>query len=166
MRDFGFTVCFLLGIVLAPPIASQSQPTSKPGTTSKPQKPDDAAQKQARRWVTFLELDDRRAEAADALLKMGADAVLALVQALDDPRPMVAQRVCHILRFGSQAAAAKERLVALSKSKNPKLAQAARYALAGIQPAGITLVADYRNNTVLELDKDGKVVRTLTSLPV
>ncbi len=66
------TATFLLG-VLAPPIASQ------PGTTSKPQKPDDEVRKQARRWVTFLELDNRRAEAANGLLKMGPEAVPALV---------------------------------------------------------------------------------------
>ena len=54
------TTTLLLGIVLAPPIASQVE------TTSKPQKPDDAAQKQARRWVTFLEIDDRRAEVPTA----------------------------------------------------------------------------------------------------
>ncbi len=53
------TTTFLLGILLAPPTASQADTTSKP---QKP-KPDDEAQKQARRWVTFLEVDDRRAEA-------------------------------------------------------------------------------------------------------
>ncbi len=76
------TATFLLGIVLASPVASQAD------TTSKPQKPDDEARKQARRWVTFLELDDRRAEAANGLLRMGSDAVPALVQALDHPRPV------------------------------------------------------------------------------
>ncbi len=150
------TATFLLGIVLAPPIASQA------GTTSKP---DDEAHKQARRWVTFLELDDRRAEAANALLKMGAKAVPALVQALNNPRPVVAQTVAHILRaLGSQAASAKEKLIALSNSDDNQLAYAARYALAGIQPAGITLVADYSSNKVLELDKTGKVVCTLTGV--
>ena len=148
-------MCFLLGIVLAPPTASQVD------TTSKPQKPDDEAQKQARRWVTFLELDDRRAEAANALLKMGAKAVPALVQALNNPRPVVVQRVCHILRFSCQAAIAKDRLTALSKSEDKRIARAARYALAGIQPAGITLVADYMSSKVIELDKTGKVVWTL-----
>ncbi len=102
------TATFLLG-VLAPSIASQ------PGTTSKPQKPDDDAQKQARRWVTFLELDNRRAEAVSVLLKMGPQAVPALVQALNDPRPVVAQTVAHILRvLGSQASSARTKLTALS----------------------------------------------------
>ena len=121
------TTTFLLGIVLAPPIASQAE------TTSKPQKPDDEAQKQAHRWVTFLELDNRRAEAADALLKMGAKAVPALVQALNNPHPVVAQTVAHILRvLGSQAASAKERLTVLSNSDDKQLAYLARYALFGI----------------------------------
>ncbi len=152
------TTACLLGFVLAPPIASQAETTSKP---QKP-KPDDEAQKQARRWVTFLELDNRRAEAADALLKMDAKAVPALVQALDDPRPVVAQTVAHILRvLGSQAASAKERLVALSNSDDKQRAYLARYALAGIQPAGVTLVVDLTNSKVLEIGKTGKVVRTL-----
>ncbi len=160
------TGSFLLGIVLAPPIGSQ------PGTTSQPQKPDfqerqhsAAAQKQARRWVTFLELDNRRAEGANALLKMGQDAVPALVMALNDPRPVVAQTVAHILRFGSQAASAKERLIALSNSDDKQLAYLARYALFGVaQPAGITLVADQGSHKILELNKTGKVVRTLTGV--
>ncbi len=150
----------LLATVLAPLLASQSE------TTSNPQKPDDEAQKQARRWVTFLELDNRRAEAANALLKMGAKAVPALVQALNNPRPVVAQTVAHILRvLGSQAASAKEKLIALSKSEDKQLAYLARYALFGVvQPPGITLVADHAHHRVLELDKTGKVVRTLTGV--
>lgn len=155
------TATFLFGIVLAPPIASQVDTTSKP--QKPPKKQDDEAQKQAHRWVTFLEIDNRRAEAANALLKMGAKAVQTLVQALDNPRPMVAQTVAHILRvLGSQAASAKERLTALSNSDDKQLAYLARYALFGIQPAGITLVADHAHHRVLELDKTGKVVRTLT----
>ncbi len=115
------TATFLLGIVLAPPIASQA------GATSKPQKPDGDAQKQARRWVTFLELDNRRAEAANALLKMGAKAVPALVQTLNHPRPVVAQTAAHILRvLGSQAASAKDKLTTLSKSDDKQLAYLAR----------------------------------------
>ncbi len=153
------TATVLLSLLLAPLVASQSKPTSKP------QKPDDEAQKQARRWVTFLEIDNRRAEAANALLKMSAKAVPALVQALDDPRPVVAQRVCHILRaLGSQAAAAKERLTALSNSKDPQLAYAARWALASFHPQGIILVADSRANRVVEFDKDGKKVLEITNL--
>jgi PQQ-like domain len=155
------TATVLLGIVLAPSVASQAE------TTSKPQKPDDEAQKQARRWVTFLEIDDRRAEAVNALLQMGPDAVQALVQALNHPRPVIAQTVAHILRvLGSQAASAKERLIALSNSDDKQLANLARYALFGVaQPGGITLVADIRGGgKVVELDKAGKVVRTLTGV--
>ncbi len=146
----------LLATVLAPLLASQAETRSKPV---------DETQKQARRWVTFLELDNRRAEAANGLLKMGAKAVPALVQALKNPHLVVTQRVSQILRvLGSQAAAAKERLMALSNSDDKQLAYLARYALAGIQPAGITLVVDCENDKVVELDKTGKVVRTLTGV--
>ena len=157
------TATLLLGAVLAPAIASQAETTSKP--QKPPRKQNDEAQKQARRWVTFLELDSRRAKAADALLKMGPDAVPALVRALNDPRPVVAQTVAHILRvLGSQASSARTRLIALSNSDDKQLAYLARYALVSIQRAGMTLVADHAHHRVLELDKTGKVVRTLTGV--
>lgn len=118
--------------------------------------------RQAWKWVTFLELPDRRAEAANELLKMGALAVPALVRGLDDPRPVVVQRVAQILRaLAAEALPAKARLEALAKSDDPQLAHAAAYALAGIQPAGFTLIANFSNQAVEELDKDHKVVRTL-----
>ena len=78
---------------------------------------------------------------------------------------MVAQRAAHILRvLGSQAASARKKLTALSNSDDKQLAYLACYVLFGIQPVGITLVADCLDHKVLELDKTGKVVRTLTGV--
>lgn len=149
------TCLLLLLLVFAPQAVAQPSVTTRPA-------PSKQLEKQARKWVTFLELDERRAEAANALLAMGSPALPALVQALDDPRPLVVQRVAQVLRaLGAAALPAKARLESMARSKDPKLALAAAHALAGIQPAGVTLVANYASNTVEELDKDHKVLRTL-----
>ena len=69
-----------------------SQPVSQPAS-----RPNGLQQKrlhrQAWKWVTFLELSDRRADAAEQLLKMGRTAIPSLIRGLDDPRPVVVRNI-------------------------------------------------------------------------
>lgn len=122
-------------------------------------------QKQARRWVTFLEIDERRAQAAVALLKMGRDAVPALVAALDHPDGEVVQRAAIILYYlGPQAAGAVEKLETLSMCQHRQIAEVARYALACVRPSGRILIVANDAHQVLELDVTREVQLTLTEM--
>lgn len=146
-------------LVVLVPLAAQV--TSRPKAPKQQLRGPKSVQRQAWRWVTFLELPARRAEAADALLKMGKPAVPLLVRGLNNPRTEIVQQIAHILRaLGAAGGDAKAKLQELAKGKD-KRAFAAAWALAGIEPIGITVVADYNKHVVLELDRTGKVVHTI-----
>lgn len=118
----------------------------------------DTLKKKVQRLVTFLELPSRRRAAVEGLLRIGSPSVPALTRALSDPRPEVVFRCLHLLRqLGSSAKAALPRLMKMSKGEDPRLAEAARWAMLGIKPTGSFLTVDIGKHCVREIDPDGTV---------
>lgn len=145
-------------IALAVGEAIPGQPTSR-STSRRPH------HRQADKLIKQLELPLLKAEAVRQLLRLGKDAAPDLGRALGDPRPEVVLCVAQMLRLlGPDAMAALNDMEQLSKSSDTTLANAARYALSAVRPAGITVVSAYNKGELLELDAKGKVLHTITGL--
>ena len=117
----------------------------------------------AQRWVSFLELPERRREASRGLMKMGAKiTVPVLTRKLTDPRVDVVCRCVHLLTmFGERAAPALPQLEALAKSKDTILAHAGRWGIHRIKPTGITIAVNTNKDKIFEIDASGKLTLDL-----
>ncbi|MHC4515796.1 MAG: HEAT repeat domain-containing protein [Planctomycetota bacterium] len=153
-----------------PSAAQDSRPASAP--TSRKAKPVAVgevtvaeAAKDAGRLVKLLEIDHQWEEAARALVRLGKEALPPLIVALDDPRRKVKVRAVQTL--GAMGADAKSALPWLEKSAkgaDGRLAFPAFQALTRIKFAGRTLIADYSDNRISEVDKAGKIVWQLANM--
>jgi hypothetical protein len=122
------------------------------------QRPDRRQQQpdEARRLARELELPDRRPDAADRLVALGAPAVPALLQQVRHPDLRVARIACEVLAaLRHDALAAVPELTHLAKGDTPH-AQAAAWTLARLPHRGTFLVPSMQDGTVCELDADGR----------
>lgn len=115
------------------------------------------ATRSADRYVTFLELPERRREAVRGLLALGRAAVPALIRTAKHPNPEFALISMHVLRdLGPVAMPALPTLLELARSRDEKIARAAVWARARLQPSGRTLVTVYQKGLIVEFDAAGK----------
>ncbi len=114
------------------------------------------AQDSAAAWAKRLELPAMRELASERLLALGAPAVQALRDRLDDPRPEVLRSAAYTLGFfGAAAKGACERLHELREHDDPAVALAARSAVSAIEGGrGFVFVVDF-GGTLRELDGAG-----------
>jgi hypothetical protein len=121
--------------------------------------------REANRMVKQLELPGQRSAAVTRLLALGAAAVPELARALTDPRAEIAVTAMGILRMlGPHAAPALPRLMKIASGRDERMAIAAKWAMAGIRPLGITLVADINKQRLVEFDQKGKVILEIGKL--
>ncbi len=147
------------GALAQPASRPALQPTSRPAQRL-------PHHRQAARLIKQLELPSLRADAVNKLLRLGKDAAPDLGRALHDPRPDVVLCVAQMLRMlGPDAKPALADMQQLLKSSDKKLANAARYAMSGVSPAGITVVPVYDKGELRELDDKGNTLRTIRNLP-
>lgn len=109
------------------------------------------ARKEANRFLTFLELPERRTEGAQGLLRIGEHAVPTLMRGALHPDPDIACMSMQVLgELGTAAMAAEGTLHKLSLSDNPVIASAGGWAKIRVRNQGAFLVTDYTKGRVLE----------------
>ncbi len=156
-------VFMALAAMTALAAGAPAQPASRPESRRAQHLPH---HREAAKLIKQLELPSRRADAVNKLLRLGKDAAPDLGRALHDPRPDVVLCVAQMLRMlGPDAEPALADMERLLKSSDRKLANAARYAMSGVSPAGITVVPVFGRGELRELDAKGKTLRTITNLP-
>jgi len=106
--------------------------------------------KSANRFVTFLEIPDRRTHAVRGLLMLGSASVPALLRGAKHPNPKVAIASLHMLgELGPLASSARVPLQELFDDKDSPLSHAAGWALARLKNEGTILVTDYTAGKIL-----------------
>lgn len=109
-------------------------------------------EKSANRFLTFLELPDRRTQAVRGLLRLGSASVPALLRGAQHPDTDIATMSMQMLgQLGALAQPAEEGLRKLAASKTPEIAHAARWAMHRLHPTGEMLIADYTRGLLLTL---------------
>jgi outer membrane protein assembly factor BamB len=123
---------------------------------------DRLARREAQRLVTFLEIPERKREAARGLLRLGKDAVPALTRAINHPRSEVVCSCVQILRMlGHHSRSALPSLEKLAKDKDVVRAHAGRWGVAGVRDLGITQVTEINKDRIVEFDAKGKQIREI-----
>jgi len=116
------------------------------------------------RLVKDLELPSRRGPAMMALWHRGAEAVPALVAALDDPRDEILERVCAVLHeMGPIAARASEPLEAAMTGAVGRRLEALRWAHHGVTTRTV-VVAAWDGGKLFVLDEAGAAQKEVPGL--
>ncbi len=106
--------------------------------------------KSANRFLTFLELPDRRTHAVRGLLRLGSASVPVLLRGAQHPDATIATMSMQMLgQLGALAQPAEAGLRKLAASDSPQIAHAARWATVRLRPTGEMLIADYTTGQLL-----------------
>ena len=113
--------------------------------------------KEADRAVKLLEIADKADAARIELLRIGKPSIPLLLKALDDPRSEVRIQVVRTLGLmGQLAKPTLQKLDVFAKSKDRAMRYWVFDARRRLSASGTTLIADYSDNRIVEVDKDGK----------
>lgn len=108
------------------------------------------ARKEANRFLTYLELPERRSEGAKGLLRIGEHAVPTLMRGALHPDPTIACISMQVLgELGRAAMAAEGTLHKWSLSDDPVIASPGSWAKIRVRNQGELLVTDYTKGKVL-----------------